>query len=156
MGDAVPEMECRLFSMTEKDDIPVLYVDVASINSHISDQKKDLAFDLLEMITASELMAKASLDSGKPRYLLPARYSVYDILAADFPVYNNLKKIAEVPDAHVFRIKPDGAAYLAKAVENTDILPDLKKNRAESIEAWGDDVKRMLRLFRSRAEFREL
>ena len=36
-----------------------------------------------------------------------------------------MKKVALVPDAHVFRIKPDGIEYLEEAEKNKDALPSL-------------------------------
>ena len=35
---------------------------------------------------------------------------------------------AAVPNAYVFRIKPDGTAYMTQALENTDILPDISRD----------------------------
>ena len=79
------------------------------------------------MITGSELMVKASLDHGALRCLMPVRYSVYEALAADYPVYSRLKETATVPDAHVFCIKPDGSAYIVQAWENVGLLPEISK-----------------------------
>ena len=125
MGEDASEMDFRLLSMFDSSDIPVFYIDAAAINSNISDEKKALAYDLLNMITGTELLAKASVCSDEPLYLLTGRYSVYDMLSSDYPIYAGLKDIAATRDAHVFRIKPDGAAYMAKAEENADALPDL-------------------------------
>jgi len=36
-----------------------------------------------------------------------------------------MKKVALVPNAHVFRIKPDGAEYLEDAEKSKDVLPSL-------------------------------
>ncbi len=55
------------------------------------------------------------------------QYSIYDALASDYPVYAELKKAATVPDAHVFRIKPDGKAYMNESKENKDLLPPLSE-----------------------------
>ena len=44
---------------------------------------------------------------------------------ADYPIYTELKQIASVPGACVFRIRPDGAAYMEQAEKNADVLPSL-------------------------------
>ena len=125
MGDAASETDFRLISMTDDENIPVFYVDAAAINARIPEEKKALAFDLLNMITGTDLLVQASQRNGLPRYLLAARGSVYDSLAPDFPLYGRLKEIAMVPNAHVFRIRPDGSAYLDCAAENLGLLPAL-------------------------------
>ena len=125
MGDSAAEMDFRLFSSTDGVDIPLFYVDAAAVNAKISDQKKELALELLNMITGRDLLVKASNRDGDPRYLLLARNSAYDDLMADYPIYTELKQIASVPGACVFRIKPDGAAYMEQAEKNADVLPSL-------------------------------
>ena len=70
-------------------------------------------------------LIRVSKNNGHPRYLLFARQSAYDTLASDYPTYQELKKIALVPDANVFRIKPDGIEYLEEAEKNKDALPSL-------------------------------
>ena len=131
MDKKVSEMDFRLFSMSDDDNIPVFYVDAAAINAKISDEKRTLALDFLNMITGRDLMTKASENGGDSRYLLAARYSVYDALASDYPIYEELKKIALVADAYVFRIQPDGNAYLEEAVNNADLLPSLSKREED-------------------------
>ena len=126
MGEHAAEMDFRLFSMRGDGDIPVFYVDAAAVNAHISKEKKALAIELMNMITGTELMARVSKNEGNPRYLLSARYSVYDELAGEYPIYAGLKKIAALPDAHVFRIVPDGYSYMEEAEENAGALPDLQ------------------------------
>lgn len=76
---------------------------------------------------AMSVMVKVLANGGNPRYLFAARYSIYDALASDYPVYAELKKAATVPDAHVFRIKPDGEAYMNESKENKDLLPPLSE-----------------------------
>lgn len=128
MGENVSGLDFRLFSSTDGDDIPVLYVDAAAVNSKIDEKKKGLALELLNLITGSRFLTLASARNGDPRYLLTARTSVYDALLTDYPVYAGLKEIASVPDAHVFRIKPDGVSYMRQAKENAKYLPDPGRN----------------------------
>lgn len=127
MGDNASDMDFRLFSMTDDKDIPVFYVDAAAVNARISDDKKALALDFLNMITGKDMMVRASVNGGNPRYLLATRYSIYDALASDYPIYAELKNIASVPNACVFRIKPDGDAYLEESAKHVDLLPPLSE-----------------------------
>ena len=123
MGESASDMDFRLFSMTDSKNIPVFYVDAAAINAKISSKKRSLALDLLNIITGTDALARAQTNGGSPQYLLSARYSIYDAMASDYPLYEELKKIATVPDAFVFRIKPDGDQYLEEAKKNTEAMP---------------------------------
>lgn len=116
-------MDIRPFSMTADRDIPVFYVDAAAINAGINERKKPLALELLNMITGGEFMARVSANGGSPRYLFSARCSVYDALSPEYPVYARLKEIAMLPDARVFRMKPDGTSYMEQAKKRADVLP---------------------------------
>lgn len=125
MGESASEMNFRLFSMTDDDNIPVFYMDAAAVSAKISDVKKALALDLLNMITNKDTLVRVSMNDGNPRYLLLARHSAYDTLTSDYPIYKEMKKVALVPDAHVFRIKPDGNGYMEEAEKNKGLLPSL-------------------------------
>ena len=127
MGGNESEMDFRLFSMTDGDDVPVFYLDAAAVNAGISDQKKALALEFLNLITGNDMLVRASDHDGDPRYLLTARTSVYDALSSKYPIYAELKKVASVPEAYVFRIRPDGVTYMAEAERNADALPSFFK-----------------------------
>ena len=58
-GDAISGMEFRPFSYTGKDNIPLISGDVAGIRSTIEDDKKELAFDLLNILTGEEAVTAA-------------------------------------------------------------------------------------------------
>ena len=100
---------------------------VAAVNAHIPDEKRALALELLNLITGPELMIEVSENGGAPRYLFAARESVYDALAPEYPIYGALKDIAMDPEARVFRIKPDGVAYIKQAKQSASLLPVLGK-----------------------------
>ena len=123
--DDPTDMNFRMFSMSDKRNIPVFYEDTAAINSKISDEKKPYAIEFLNMITGSDLLIKTLANGGDPLYLLSARTDVYEALEADYPIYGELKKIVSVPDAHIFRIKPDGIAYIDQAIRNVYLLPNI-------------------------------
>ena len=127
MGDVASEMDFRLFSMTDDQNIAVFYADAAAINAKISEEKAAYALDLLNLLTDKDTLLGASVHGGEAQYLLLPRYSVYDALAADYPIYRELKSIIMVPDAYVFRIKPDGYSYIKEALKNADALPVLAK-----------------------------
>ena len=120
MGEKASDMDFRLFSMTNGENIPVFYVDAAAVNAKIAEEKRGLALEFLNMITGRELLARVLANDGNPRYLLSARYSVYDELGAGDLIYAKLKTVAAVPRAFVFRIKPDGDAYLDAAAEKVE------------------------------------
>lgn len=125
MGSAAEETEFRLFSMTDDENIPVFFIDAAYVNSKTADEKKAAAVGFLNMITGKDFMKRVCENSGEPRYILASRYSVYDALMEDYPIYAALRDIVSVPDARVFRIAPDGWAYITESRKNMYLLPRL-------------------------------
>ena len=107
MGQYVDEVIIRRFSYAVGHDIPLFYTDVVGIRSDISEEKKELAFELANLLVSEEVLTKMSLpveEGGSPQYLLMSRRSVYDTLCKDYPIYGRLKEMVDHPDNHVFRI----------------------------------------------------
>lgn len=118
MGDAVDDMVFHRISLSDDEDVPMLYADIASVNARISDERKPLAVELLDVITDAQTMA-ASFAAGhegqSPQYLLGARSSVYDLLSKEEPVYGGLKAIVSDPKCRVFVVRPGYRPLLARA-----------------------------------------
>ena len=118
MGNAADDMVFRMISLSDDENIPMLYADIASINARISDDKKPLAVELLNVITGTEALTAAFApgQAGQnAQYLFGARSSIYDALAKDDPIYGNLKEVVTDPKCQVFIIRPSGRALLKKA-----------------------------------------
>lgn len=117
MGDAVNDMDFRLFSYSDKGGVPLFYVDLAGVNAKISDDKKELAYELVDLITSEETMKKVVMpdESSHPQYLLPARIHIYDQLGETFPVYEELKTIVRNPENRVLRIGSNAYTYISNS-----------------------------------------
>ena len=118
MGSAAEDVTFHRISLSDAEDIPMFYADIASINAKIDESKKSLAVELLNLITGPEVMTQAiapSKESQNPQYLFSARMSVYDALSADYPVYEKMKEIAADPKSRVFIIQPSGRALVSEA-----------------------------------------
>ncbi|MBP3876868.1 MAG: thiamine pyridinylase, partial [Lachnospiraceae bacterium] len=106
MGDAAGQMDIRLFSYSDRKNIPVFYTDLVGISAEIDEERKELAYELANILLSEEVLTKMSMpgeEGGSPQYLLTVRSSVYDHLEKEFPIYAKLKEIVENPDNHVFR-----------------------------------------------------
>jgi thiamine pyridinylase len=125
MGDAAEDMVFHRISLSDQQDIPMLYADIASVNARISDDRRPLAVELVNVITDAQAMV-ASLAAGEegqnPQYLLSARSSVYDVLAKDYPIYGDLKEIASDPNCRVFIVRPGSRALVEQAEEMIPLL----------------------------------
>lgn len=118
MGSAAEDVTFHRISLSDAEDIPMFYADLASINAKIDESKKPLAVELLNLITGPEVMTQAiapSKESQNPQYLFSARMSVYDALSTDYPVYEKMKEIAADPESRVFIIQPSGRALVSEA-----------------------------------------
>jgi thiamine pyridinylase len=80
MGDRVDEVTVRLFSYGTEKNIPLFYTDMVGISSNISEDKKELALELANVLISEEVLTEMSIpenDDDYPQYLLVARKSVY-------------------------------------------------------------------------------
>lgn len=116
MGDYANDVTMRLFSYGAEKNIPLFYTDMVGVNSHISESKKELAFDLVNVLTSAGVLAQVSrgADGGSPQYLLTPRISVYDELGADYPIYRQLKQVVEDPENRAFRMGANARQYLVE------------------------------------------
>ena len=114
MGDYADEVTLRLFSYGDEQNIPLFYTDVVGVNAQIDEGKRELAFDLVNVLTSAEVLEQASLkaDGSGPQYLLMSRGSVYDKLGEDYPLYRQLKQVVESPGNRVFRMGANAREYL--------------------------------------------
>ena len=124
MGDGVNDIDFRIFSNSDRGGVPLFSVDLAGVNAKISDDKKELAYELVDMITSEEAMAKVVMPEGKgtPQYLLPARIHIYDPLSEASPVYGQLKVIALDPKNKFLRMGSNAHEYISNTKKE---LPDL-------------------------------
>jgi thiamine pyridinylase len=125
MGDAAEDMVFHRISLSDQEDIPMLYSDIASVNASISDDKRPLAVELVNVITGTQAMVAslaAEQEGQNPQYLLSARSSVYDVLAKDYPIYGDLKGIASDPNCRVFVVRPGSRALVEQAEEMIPLL----------------------------------
>lgn len=125
MPDYVDQVDFRTFSYSDRGGVPLYYADVAAINAKIDDDKKELAYDLIDILTSADTIVKANTpaqEDGAPQYLLPARISAYDRLSESYPAYARLKEIVTNPDNRIFRLGKNARVY----IKNTKkVLPGL-------------------------------
>lgn len=115
MGDRVDEVTVRLFSYGTEKNIPLFYTDMVGISSNISEDKKELALELANVLISEEVLTEMSRpenDDDYPQYLLVARKSVYDALSRDYPIYKLLKDIVNHKENHVFRMGAEAKEFI--------------------------------------------
>lgn len=131
MGDFANDVNFRPYSYTKGDNVPTYYGDIVSINSKINNDKKELAFDLVNVITDTDTVVTAiSADENNPypQYLLPARYSIYNALDSTYPIYSKLKEIASYSENQLFKIGPNAREFIEDAKEVIPRLLDISSS----------------------------
>ena len=116
MGDYADDVTIRRFSYGTEKDIPLFYTDMVGINAKISEEKKELAFELANTLISENVLIEMSApktNEDYPQYLLTARKSVYDTLGEKYPIYNILKENVDREDNHVFRLGNGAEKFLA-------------------------------------------
>lgn len=124
MGEYVNAIDFRTFSYSEKAGVPLFSVDLAGVNAKISDEKKELAYELVDLITGEETMTEiVNPDgSGSPQYLFPARIHIYDLLGESLPVYGRLKPIVLNPENRFLRMGSNAHEYISNTKK---VLPEM-------------------------------
>lgn len=132
MNDFSEEVDFKLFSLSNTTNIPLFYGDVIGINSNITDpEKQELAIQLANVIAATDTMVQAiSVDNDNPypQYLLPARTSVYNSLAVEYPKYNKLLDLVSDENATLFVVGSEIRTWLEDA---KTIIPPLIFDEAQ-------------------------
>lgn len=115
MGDEAESVVVRPFSYGSEENIPLFYTDMVGINAMITEDKKELAFELANLLVSEEVltgMSRPVTDDGSPQYLLIARRSVYEALCHNYPIYSRLKEIVDSTENHVFRMGEKARQYI--------------------------------------------
>ena len=123
MGDYADDVIVRCFSYGPEKNIPLFYTDMVGIRSGIENEKKELAFELANILISGDVFTRISLpadEGGSPQYLLTSRRSVYDRLSAEYPIYGRLKEIVDSEDNHVFRIGAKAREFITAMEEALD------------------------------------
>ena len=108
MGESADEMDVRLYSMTKEKNIPLFYADLASVNANISEEKRGAAVELLNIITGTDVLVRASSPVNEEQsyqYLLSARKSVYDELGQKDNIYSELETMVSNPENRIFNFR---------------------------------------------------
>lgn len=127
MGDSTDEIDFHLYSMTEEPNIPLFYMDAASVNANISQEKRALAIELLNLITGTDILVRASSPNEPDQshqYLLSARKSFYDIMEKKDPIYTELQTFVSSPDNHIFSARNEDLAALYDTSLITSLLTE--------------------------------
>ena len=114
------KVDVRLLSCGTEKNVPLFFTDMVGIASGIDEGKRELAFELANVLVIEEVLTKASMpaeDGASPQYLLTARRSVYDFFSKDYPMYATLLEGVNSADAHVFRMGADARRFLGNMAE---------------------------------------
>lgn len=112
MGNALDKMAIKKLSFTENVNIPLFYLDVISVASHVTDPEKlELCKELMNLVASEDFLKELCFANGDPQYLLPARESVYLAAEEEYPMYSQLHAIAMDPCNRAFRFGVDFYQY---------------------------------------------
>ncbi len=95
--------EIKQISMDEQDNVPLYYCYMAGISADVPEDQTGLCMDLIRIMTDREVMKRASVKNGIPRYLMSPRISFYDDMSREYPMYAKLKDIVANESNRLFR-----------------------------------------------------
>ncbi len=117
MGDFANNVNFKLISYSQYNNIPLFYGDIIGINSDINTDKENLAIKLVNVVASSDTMIasiSSNADNSYPQYLLPARCSVYKAMSSDYPIYRKLYKIATDLNNRLFLLGSNAETWLTE------------------------------------------
>ena len=91
------------FSDGEKDEMPLLPTDFASIGKHVEGEKLLDCIDLLEMLSSSDFIYDICTANGKLQYMLPTDRTLYPRLAELDPIYNDFYELVNDENNGILR-----------------------------------------------------
>ncbi len=94
------------FSDNEEDQMPLFLVDYASLGNHVKEEKLLDCLDLLEIMADPQFSYALCMQEGKLQYMLPPCKSVYPLLAASDPIYDQWYEMLLSEENGVFRYGP--------------------------------------------------
>ncbi|RKD31743.1 thiamine pyridinylase [Lacrimispora algidixylanolytica] len=119
MTDCINEINFKTISLSNKRDYPLFNGDLVGINANLNEcDKKDLAITLANIIASDEVLINSIRPNDStqhPQYILPARFSVYNELKKDYPVYDQLLNIVSKPENKLFIMGPSSRTWLESA-----------------------------------------
>lgn len=101
--DRLDDTDIKLISLSDTDNIPLYFCDMAGISAEVSEDKTDICMDLANLMADPSVLERLSVMGGKPQYLLLARRSVYDTIKDEYPLYGKLQEMIESGNAAIFR-----------------------------------------------------
>lgn len=115
--ECLERIEFKLMPFTDSQcDFSFFYIDIISINSKISDPKReDFALELANLVGSSGVMTdslKAWKGHDSPQYLLPVRKSVFVNLQNEYPLYGRIYGLVQQSNPKTFQIGPTSKEWL--------------------------------------------
>ena len=95
--------EVKQISISQNDNIPFFYCDMAGISADVTDDRTALCMDLIKIMTDKEVMKRVSVEDGSPQYLLFPRISFYADMEKEYPMYAKLMKVVDQDNSELFR-----------------------------------------------------
>ncbi|MCG8420968.1 MAG: thiamine pyridinylase [Proteobacteria bacterium] len=116
MGPARNTVSFKPFPMDGLPDVTLFYSDLVGINSKVIDpDKRAAAIELANLLASPDFLTASfgpSPDAPVPQYLMPVRKSVFQRLAAKFPLYGQMYTMATTVQPRLFRLGPGSRPWL--------------------------------------------
>jgi len=113
MEGIVDKLAIKKLSYTENINIPLFYLDIVSVASHVTDPEKlELCKELMNLVASEEFLKEICFANGEAQYLLPARENVYLAAAEEYSMYSQLHELVMDPGNRAYRAGADFYTYV--------------------------------------------
>lgn len=116
MPDIYETLEISTISFSDNMNIQMYFADLVSLSSHVTDEvKKEQCIKLMNLMGSEDFLTALCVGKDTVQYLLPARTSVYEIVAKEYSIYERLQELVMDEQNRVYRFGVDLYDYFAAA-----------------------------------------
>jgi thiamine pyridinylase len=116
MGDGRQNVAFKLMPYADTNNVNLFYVDLAGINSSVTDPaRRAIALKLANLIASTNVLVSSfgpTQGANYPQYLMPVRKSVFEGLQTGDSLYQQMYSLVQASNPRMFRIGSASRAWL--------------------------------------------
>lgn len=131
IGIDTADLDVRLISFADEENIPLLYMDCISICDTVKDRDRyEKCMKLVNLMSSEAYTKNMLFYEGEPNCMLPVRKDVFECLAEEYPIYQKLYRIITDGSFNMYRADHTNVNDLFKLIKSYRTHRDELKDAA--------------------------
>lgn len=114
-SEALNNIDFKVMPLANQDSQALFYADVIGIHPKAVERgNRDLAVKLANLLASSDYMVNSigADESGRPQYLMPTRYTVFNKLSQSYPNYQKMSDLVATANPILFTLNTEARTWL--------------------------------------------